>query len=429
MAIVAPSGGLRTGTATARAPAIGLRSAAALAAVGVLYAVALASRNPGLLTDPTFFAEDGQNWFADAHNLSALHALLSPLGGYYELLPRLVALLLAPLGLRGAAVGFACVGLCVQVAPALLFASRRFRHVVASDRVRWLLSAAYLCLWPSELTGNLTASQWHLAVLAFLVLGAKPPHTRGGRCFDITALAVAGLTGPYALFLAPLGFVMHRRDLTRWRWTELGVLAVTAAVQLTVLAFALPSAHRAQVLGASASDLVFAVTNQVLDRFGHWGINPAALPLAAAGAAAVALMLCGGFLRGPRLLRHFIVFAVAVAASGMLTPYSRLPDTRSAWDEISTGGGANRYFVYLVVAVVCSALVLLRRARLPRLGLPAGALVCALVLGSAAVQWRFPQPPSQHLAAYEAELSRAVPGTVITIPITPRHWDMQVIAR
>ena len=95
-----------------------------IAALVVLAYVALAvSRRPESFTSPQFYAEDGQWWYAGAHNASPLHLLFTPLGGYLIVFQGLVAALCAPLGLTHAALAYAVVATILQVAPALMFAS------------------------------------------------------------------------------------------------------------------------------------------------------------------------------------------------------------------------------------------------------------------------------------------------------------------
>jgi hypothetical protein len=39
-------------------------------------------RRPDAVLSPQFWAEDGKIWFANAHNLGALHSLVLPQNGY-----------------------------------------------------------------------------------------------------------------------------------------------------------------------------------------------------------------------------------------------------------------------------------------------------------------------------------------------------------
>lgn len=407
-----------------------MRGVSTTAVLAALYVAAVVTRRPDLIADPKFFGEDGQAWFADAHNLPALQALSTPVAGYYQFFQRLVGFAFNPLGLSGAAFAFASVAVAVQVMPALMFASKRFRGVIADDLSRYVLGFVYLLLAADDLTGNLTGTQWHLATLAFLVLIAAPPRSRAGRGFDVAALLVAGLTGPYALFLLPLCAWIHRGRIDQWRRAQLGVLAIGACVQLSLLVANLPTAHRTQLLGASAPDFFLIVANQVLSRFSPWVLAQSALPAAVGVTVAISVLLFAGVVFGPRALRYLVAFATAIAATGLLTPYSRLPDSRPAWDVLATGAGGTRYFFLFAVATVLSVIVVGSQFRLQRVRVLLGAAaVVSVIVVTGLGAWQHRAPLSQHLDRYQALLDRSQPGTTLTIPIYPRGWEMRVTVR
>lgn len=400
------------------------------AGLGLVYAVIVVSRRPDALLHPQFYAEDGQAWYADAHNLPALQALLLPLAGYYQLFQRLVAFVLTPVGLAMTPLAYALVAFAVQTLPALVFASGRLRTVVRDDRTRWLIGGVYLLIPNLELAGNLTNTQWHLAVLAFVLLLATPPRSTAARAFDIAALIFAGLSGPYAFFLVPLGVLMHRRELRLgWRRVQLAVLGVAGLIECAVMVLSgVSRPHGA--LGVSLQDVPLIFANQFLARIGEWGFSRNAVAPALLVTLFIILVLVAGFRRGPSALRYFIVFAFAIAATGLLAPYGRLLGNRPAWDLIATGGMDNRYFFMFSVAVIFAgvAVIVTWRPRLRVAGFGAAAAVL-FVIPSAIGQWQYIAIPSENLQHYEAVLNQAPPGTVVTIPIYPQNWTMQLMAR
>lgn len=396
----------------------------------VVFAVIVISRCPDVLLHPQFYAEDGQAWFADAHNLPPLQALFLPLAGYYEFFQRFVAFALTPLSLTSTPLAYALVAITVQLLPAVLFASPRLRNVIADDRARWVLAGVYLLIPNVELTGNLTNTQWHLALLAFVLLLATPPRSSAGRAAEAVALVFAGLSGPYAFFLVPLGVLMHRHTLVGWRRIQLSILGAAGLIELGIMAAALHGATRAHgALGASLPDLVLILCNQLLSHLGRWGFSPAQVVPAALAAALFLLLLVAGFKRGPSALRYFIVFAVAVMATGLLTPYGRLLDNRPAWDLMATGSIDNRYFFMYAVAVVLSGIAVGVRLRgRTRAFAFVGAAALFLMLPAALGQWQYPAAASEHLDHYQMVLERAPAGTTVTIPIVPKKWTMELIA-
>lgn len=416
-------------SAHAAAVAPTLRTVGRWAGLTLLFAGIVISRRPDALLHPQFYAEDGQAWYADAHNLSALHALFLPIAGYYQFFQRVVAFVFSPLSLTATPLAYAIVAMTLQTIPALVFASPRLRGVIADDKRRALIGGVYLLVPNLELSGNLTNTQWHLAVLAFVLLLASPPRSRAGRALEIVALIFAGLSGPYAFFLVPLGLLMHRRELgVAWRRIQLSVLGATAFIELGVmLAASTPRTHG--TLGVSALDLPLILANQFLSHIGTWGFSPSAARTAALVATLIALVLFAGFRRGPRALRFFIVFALAVMASGMISPYGRLLDNRPVWDLMATGGLDNRYFFMYSVAVVLCGIVLLSgfRQRQRRLALSAAALVVFAVPAMLG-QWQYLAIPSENLQHYGTVLAEAPRGTVVSIPISPKGWRMRLIA-
>src|SRR3954447_3150542 len=167
----------------------------------LIAALAVISRRPDALFNPQFFAEDGNIWFADAYNYGWLQALAMTHTGYFQTLPRLGAALALAVPLQHAPWVTNLIGLLLQVAPAIFLLSRRASNW-APLRIRILMAAAYIALPnTSELNVSITEAQWHLGLLACLVALSRPPQSRVGVAFDVTALALCGLTGPFCIVL------------------------------------------------------------------------------------------------------------------------------------------------------------------------------------------------------------------------------------
>jgi hypothetical protein len=274
-------------------------------------------------------------------------------------------------------------------------------------------------------------TQWHLALLAFLVLVAAPPRTRAGRAFDVSVLLMSGLTGPYALLLLPLALLFNRKHLGAWQRVEVGVLAAVALVQLGFIVAGLHAGARSNApLGASAENLVFIVANQTLGRFAGGYLPYTALVPAIALAAGIVVLLTAGARQGPRSLRYFTGFAVALAVSGLVVPYGAVTPGASVWYTMAYGVWGMRYFFLIPIALVLSALVLTRRRGVASTSRPVLAVVIVgAVLISASTQWEYASVPAQHLDRYQALLDAAPRGTVVVIPIDPPGWAMRVVSR
>src|SRR3954452_9970320 len=146
----------------------------------VLAALAVISRRPDAIFNSQFFAEDGNVWFAEAYNNGWVRALAITHTGYFQTLPRLGAALALAVPLQHAPWVTNLIGLLLQVAPAIFLLSRRASNW-APLRIRILMAAAYIALPnTSELNVSITEAQWHLGLLACLVVLSRAPESRTG---------------------------------------------------------------------------------------------------------------------------------------------------------------------------------------------------------------------------------------------------------
>jgi len=284
--------------------------------LGLVYFAAAVSRRPSTLAKPQFWAEDGPLFYQQAHTTGFLSSLTSPYGGYLLTLHRLTAGASLFLPLAQGPLLFDVVALLTQSLPPTFLASTRMERL-GPLWVRILLGVLYVGV-PNvpRVLGNLTNAQWHLAVLSLLIVVAAPPRSTWAALFDVVALAIGALTGPFAIFLAPIAAVVAfvRRDAWSIRRTVILVLgALTLPLMLAANARPTPPAG----LGASLSALCTILTFQVFSPVFH-GTNDvvryAQQPRVLAGVsfAGTALGLClvaYAFARGTLELRCFLVFA------------------------------------------------------------------------------------------------------------------------
>jgi hypothetical protein len=126
---------------------------------------------------PQFWAEGGAVWYADAYNRGALAPLLHRHAGYVGLFPRLIADLglLFPLGLVPSV--FVAIVLFVQVLSGVFFLTERFSDICPSSKVRFFIALVYFAIPnPYEDSGKLTTVVWRLALLALMIVIARPPR-------------------------------------------------------------------------------------------------------------------------------------------------------------------------------------------------------------------------------------------------------------
>ena len=190
-------------------------------------------RRPDALTNPQFYAEDGAFWYTDAHDLGGLRALLLPYSprGYFHSLGRLAGLAAQAVPMLWAPLVFNIIAITIEALPAVLLASRRFAPTLPPRWARILLAFLYVALPTTWLTiSNVTHGQWHLAVLASLVVVAAPGNGRWWRGFDVVVVVLSGLTGPTCLLLTPVAALAWWLRRTRWSLVLLLVTAGAATI-------------------------------------------------------------------------------------------------------------------------------------------------------------------------------------------------------
>ena len=245
-------------------------------------ALLLSARNPTVVLHPQFWHEDALVFFLQQRT-EGLAAILEPYAGYLHLFPRIIAavasflpLELTPLVyLAGTFAGWLWVGWLVLTSP--LFAS-----------FRWSMFAALA--WVAvphggEIFLNLTNTPWPLAAGLALVLAEGPiTHGRGSRLFFV---AVAALTGPSSIVLAPVAILRlwdcqrHERRFDRTALLSLSL----AAFQLMLVVF---SSSRAQLAAGAdpVRPLVFMAIEVFPELLGTKASFPSDLALRLAGTAA-----------------------------------------------------------------------------------------------------------------------------------------------
>jgi len=181
-----------------------------LAMHGAIFLIAfllLFARRPDAILHAQFYAEDGAYFYSDAYQFG-WRCLLMPYGGYLSTLLRLIGLLaqLVPFGLAPLVMNLCAIA--IQILPVNLFLSARFKAI--SYNVRLFASLLYLAIPNAfEIHANTTNIQWHLALLALLVLLSQAEAAKAWRYFDYAVLffcttrrAPRNFVGPYRSIFA-----------------------------------------------------------------------------------------------------------------------------------------------------------------------------------------------------------------------------------
>lgn len=409
----------------------GLSAVRVLAALAGLIGLVLL-RCPTVLTRASFWGEDGWVWYPSCY-IHGWRCLLIDHTGYLQTISMLVALLAQPFPLYAAPTIFALAALIVQAAPGAFLMSWRMAEAIPSGWVRFLL-AILLVVVPgmTEVYVNLTNAQWHLALLALLVLTATVPTSKAGRLFDTAILALSGLSGPFAVFLAPVGWLWWFGHRNRWSFWRACMISAAALIQLSLIL--LHGATRnpgGPGLGVSLRDFESIILNTILVGTIGWhsllrngwgpgfgwlyGDNAAALGLSTLillAAFTLAVLACR---RSRPVLPAFLLF---VALECVATLIDGLPANREPlWHEIATSL-TSRYSFHPILAWIAVLVALagdrsLGLRSLGRVGL--ATVLLFAVPGDFLLQ---PLPPlgfPQEARAFE----QARPGTVMRFPTRP----------
>lgn len=397
--------------------------------LALVYFAAAVSRRPSVLTNPQFWAEDGPVFYKQARELGLFETLVIPYGGYLLTWPRVVASVSPALPLAYGPLLFNVAALLTQALPAIFLSSGRMRGLGPLP-VRILLALLYLGV-PNVATvmGNLSNAQWHLAILSFLIVVAAPPKSSWAAAFDVVALGLGALTGPFAAVLFPiaLGVAWVRRD--RWSMIHAGILGLGALTLPYTLA---SSIRRTSIggLGASLTGFCQLLTFQVIAPV-FYGINtsvrfmhpPSLLATVSCAGTAVGLVfLAYVFVRGSLEVRCFIVFGALLLAASLANPSASTVEPQ--WTALKKSGSPPRYWFIpeLVVAAAVVSFACTAGHRFLRL---AGAGLVAVMLVVDVAYWRLQDLPNRGFPNFVAAFEKLPVGKELKIPIPP-NWIFKI---
>jgi hypothetical protein len=320
-------------------------------------AILIATRQWSLFQSPQFRFEDGPEFFQNAYNggfssLTLLHA------GYFHTIPRLVALMAARFPVGEAPLVMSVFAVAIQAWSAAFMLSGRLADTVKPSWIRgvlWFLIIAH----PNseEMRANMAHAQWYLALIAVAMLCATPPKSVGMRVWEVFAMLLIAVTGPFAIVLAPLAWLGSRQSPHR-QWLA-GSLTVGALVTIPALIlhprFASPGTKRFWTLRNMIASKLLVGSFQGMQANGGYGptvrfdLSETVLCFALLGLTIWAM--CKG---GPLLRWLFVVGLVSFLAS---------LSSGASWMGLAVPGQGERYFFALGVAAIAATLALLCRQK------------------------------------------------------------------
>lgn len=319
--------------------------------------IAFAMRRPDIITNPQFWAEDGKVWYAQAYNLGVLNSILLPQDGYYQTISKLVAGISLNFSIASAPLVFNIAGLLIRSSLVIFILSRRMSCLDMATRC---IVATFIVLMPhlQEVHANITNTHWYLATYLFFVLISDKSESILWRCHDYIVLVLSGLSGPFAIFLAPV--ILFRvlssvkidmsgawikqffKSITLYEWC----FALVCTVQLIAILMTQSSARSPAELGASIQTFSNIASSKIFIGFilsEHdakilWSYE--LLNLVATTVGIAFLVYC--FVKSDWRVKGMIVFPVLMLAAALAKPMISL--TQPQWPQIQLGAG-QRYFV------------------------------------------------------------------------------------
>lgn len=387
----------------------------------------LVSREPGRIFNAQFWAEDGSIFYADAYNLGFLKSLLAPYAGYLCIAQRIAASLVQPFSLTIAPTVLNCIALTIQVLPVILLLSSRFSLLIPGFANRLFLSFLYLGLPNSaEIHGNISNSQWYLALLAIMVILAKPHSFWGWRIFDLGIVLLSSLSGPFAILLIPIASLCWWRRRSRWLAGLIGGLMVGALAQGIAILLTAADARVSEPSVMTVEQIVKILVGQVflgslLGQAGYGRLFSPSLGynlLVLVGAVLGAIALTFTLLKAPSELRLLVLYGGGLFVAALVS--ATVP-----WEHLMLPGAAVRYWYIPMVAFV-TVLTWLARQKYQRwLRIPA--IVLLAVMGTGIIgDWHHPPLKDLKFQEYVAAFEQAPSGTTFTIPINPTGWFMHL---
>jgi hypothetical protein len=358
--------------------------------------------------------------------------------GYLHTVPRLVALfsLMFPLALAPLVMNL--VAFFFQILPINLFLSSRFNSIPLNIRV--LAGFLYLAVPNSfEIHANATNIQWHLALLACMVILASFPHSKEWKVFDVTILALASVDSPLGIPLIAL--VVASWWMRREKHAGLQLLALVPGTMIEIIVLLFSQTRGVVSNGANLTRLgsilggqvfmssILGVRTTIQFHFGHMR-HLLTLELCALliGLAIVIYAL----LYAPTELKLFVAFSASVLAMALHHPLASLEPASEQWEMLCIPGVGNRYyFLPMLAFFACLIWMVTNTHWKGKLSRYAALIILLLSPIGVLRDWKYKPFVDFDFPKYVALFERAAPGTRVVIPINPiwATWAMELDKR
>ena len=311
-------------------------------------------REPNIFLHAQFWGEDGKYWYGQAYNHGPLLTLFWPYAGSLQFMMRLTGSLSTFLPFTIVPLFFAAIAAVVQALPAVLMVTKRFRQPFGSLKTSLLVAAFYLLIPNSfEVHANLTNVNWHLALLALMVI-VVPRTSKQWRYFDYPVLVISGLTGPFAVFLLPIAYYFWKIKKTDLSYVR--ILVAIILVQAAAYLLSHGGSRISRALDANPMTLLSIVGGRIATAL-FVGMNSASNLIAThhhafSALGAWTIIFLGYVLwKAPLQLKAFVVFSWLTFLVALVKPQASL--TMDQWPAILQGAGNRYFFLPMLSLFIC----------------------------------------------------------------------------
>lgn len=398
----------------------------------------IAARRPDILLHPQLWAEDGKIWLAQAYN-QGVYSLLLPQNGYYQTISKVTFNIALLFGLSKAALVANIIAISIRCCLVMFLLSSRVSFIHISYRI---VAIIYFLLMPNigEAYVNITNVQWYLSLYLFMVIFADASNHWGWKFHDYTVLILAGLSGPFVIFLFPClfikRFVQHKSIIKYIKNINIFdiIMIMCCIIQILAILLTITSHARSSApLGASFALLVKIISVRII--LGTFFSNDMVAVYASKGIFSflkswfsfalffifIASIFKIIFSSGWRFWISFL-FPLLMISFALANPMMSFVEPQ--WPLFLTPGGGERYFILTNLFLFCFVLFAISQAG----NLSQTLLSCLMICMVPLFFLNFSISPLEHVGFREdlQQFSKLEKGQEMSIHINPAGWFMNL---
>lgn len=392
-------------------------------------------RREDAFTNPQFWAEDGTAWFYDAYNNGPIVPLFWARNGYLQTISRIGGSLSLLVPLAYAPLLFNTIALFAQALPAFILLSKRWKKLIPSFAMRVFIALVFLWIPNTkEVHLNLTNVQWHLAVASLLLILGDKPRYKYWKFIDGGYFLIAGLSGPFSIFLTPIAIIMNRIQKSTKSLFYAKIVTFTGALQFLTFITTNEGGRSITVLPNAMESIFHIFSKQIVwgGLIGSAGVEwlQIRLPWAegfitVTGLFALFLVIYA-FFKGRMEIKLFVGFGAVVFFLGLFLTQGD-PETY-LWEALSTAYGLRYWYIPIVSFLAVVFWSISKKNHIP-IRLLSLFFICSIVLFRLysfqnKQMYTFPPFEDHNFQEKVAEFENMNTDDIQVFPLNPPGWEM-----